>query len=155
MIEYVEKNVVDVGMGIVAHGVNCQGKMASGVAKDIRAKWPIVYEAYMEAPKGGAMLGTCHLIAVNHQDSLWVANCYTQQFYGYGGGKYADSESVERSLENAAVYADIYGLPIFMPRIGCGLGGLDWDKDVLPALERITEKYNRVDMIVCDLPIGK
>lgn len=155
MIEYIKKNVVDVGMGIVAHGVNCQGKMASGVAKEIRATWPIAYEAYMKNPKGATMLGTCQMVAIDGQESLWVANCYTQQFYGYGGGKYADADSVERALENAAMYADIYGLPLYMPRIGCGLGGLDWDDDVVPALERINEKYNRVDIIVCDLPTGK
>ena len=151
MIEYVDKDITTVGMGIVAHGVNCQGKMASGVAKSIREKWPVVYEKYMANPKGPAMLGTCHLIDVSNQDFLWVANCYTQVFYGYGGGKYADKDAVARCMENLCMYADVYDIPIFMPRIGCGLGGLDWDKDVLPGVERANEKWNRVTTFVCDL----
>lgn len=152
MIEYIEKDVTTVGMGIVAHGVNCQHKMASGVAKAIRAKWPEVYEAYKRNPKGPAMLGTCHLINIADDDSLWVANCYTQIFYGYGGGRYADAEAIGRSIEKTCMYADIYDLPIFMPRIGCGLGGLDWDKDVLPRINAALAKYARVTVYVCDLP---
>ena len=49
------------------------------------------------------------------------------------------------------MYADVYDIPIFMPRIGCGLGGLDWEKDVLPGVERANEKWNRVTTFVCDI----
>jgi hypothetical protein len=41
-------------------------------------------------------------------------------------------------------------LPLYMPRIGCGLGGLDWDKDVGPVLEHLAEQLN-VQVYVCDL----
>lgn len=151
MIEYIKKNVITVGMGIVAHGVNCQHRMASGVAKDIRARWPIVYDEYMKKPKGAAMLGTAHLVRINEgRDDLFVANCYTQQFYGYGGGAYADKQSIADSLDNVARHSEIFDLPIFMPRIGCGLGGLDWEKDVEPiVLEIANRRY--LEFFVCDL----
>lgn len=148
MIDYIEKDIVTVGMGIVAHGVNCQGKMGSGVAKAIRDKWPEVYEAYRTNPTGRAMLGTCHLVQIEENDSLFVANLYTQVFYGYGGGRYADSEAVRRSLDQCAMYAEIYDLPIIMPKIGCGLGGLSWESDIKPIVESISEKYPRVDFLV-------
>ena len=155
MIEYIEKDLTTVGMGIVAHGVNCQHKMGSGVAKAIREKWPTAYNVYMAEPKGKAMLGTANMIAVGDlNDQLWVANCYTQVFYGYGGGQYADADAIERSIGQVAQWADIYNLPIFMPKIGCGLGGLKWE-DVLPGVERINENNNRVTIYICDLPIGK
>ncbi len=152
MIEYIEKSVTDVEMGIVAHGVNCQGKMGSGVAKAIRAKWPIVYEAYKKQSTGEVVLGGCQLITINSDNSLHVANCYTQKFYGSDGGKYADANAVGRSMEVVGMFADIYDIPVFMPRIGCGLGGLDWDKDVLPVMEYVAEVYNSVTFYVCDLP---
>lgn len=154
MIEYIEKDVTTVGMGIVAHGVNCQHKMASGVAKAIRNKWPIAYERYMANPKGSTMLGTTHLISVDDQDSLWVANCYTQVFYGYGGGKYADADAIGRCMESLCMYADIYMIPIFMPRIGCGLGGLKWE-EVLPKIEEANKQFERVTIYICDLPEEK
>ena len=33
MIEYRKGNLLDVTSGLIAHGVNCQGVMGSGVAK--------------------------------------------------------------------------------------------------------------------------
>jgi O-acetyl-ADP-ribose deacetylase (regulator of RNase III) len=149
-VEYIKQDVTRVGMGIVAHGVNCQHKMGSGVAKAIRRKWPQVYQSYMNHPKGKVMLGCCALVPIDEgRDDLFVANLYTQQFYGYGGGKYADTTSIETSLSQCAIYADMYDLPIFMPRIGCGLGGLKWD-DVEPIVLKISER-TRNPIYVCDL----
>ncbi len=155
MIEYIEKSVIDVETGIVAHGVNCQGKMGSGVAKAIRAKWPIVYEKYKKQSTGATMLGGCQLVTINSNNSLHVANCYTQVFYGRDGSKYADANAVGSSMEVVGMFADMYDLPVFMPRIGCGLGGLNWDKDVLPIMEYVAEVYNGVTFYVCDLPRKK
>jgi len=151
MINYIKKDITDVTLGVVAHGVNCQLKMASGVAKAIRAKWPIVYEKYMNNGKGEAILGTAHIITVSEDDSLWVANCYTQLFYGYGGGAYASADAVKQSLGQVAQFADILSLPVYIPKIGCGLGGLDWEKDVEPIIEELAEKYDRIGFGVCEL----
>jgi len=150
-IHYIKQNVTEVSLGIVAHGVNCQHKMGSGVAKAIRKTWPQVYEAYMHHPKGSAMLGCCSLVRIDEgRDDLFVANLYTQQFYGYGGGKYASAQAIETSLSQCANYGDMYDLPIYMPRIGCGLGGLDWENDVEPVVQKINEHY-RNDIYICDL----
>ncbi len=152
MIHYTKKDITTVDCGIIAHGVNCQRKMGSGVAKAIRAKWPLVYEAYVKSPTGATMLGTAHLINLDRgTDSLFVANCYTQVFYGYGGGKYADAGAVRQTLMKVVNWADFYDLPAYLPRIGCGLGGLDWALDVEPALNKISEDFPRVDIWVCDL----
>ncbi len=154
MIEYIEKSVIDVETGVVAHGVNCQGKMGSGVAKAIRAKWPIVYEEYKKQSTGAEALGSCLIVTIN--DSLHVANCYTQKFYGYDGNKYADPSAVGRSMEVVGMFADMYNLPVFMPKIGCGLGGLDWHEDVLPIMKYVAETiYKEVTFYVCDLPKEK
>ena len=149
-VQYIRQDVTRVGMGIVAHGVNCQHKMGSGVAKAIRAKWPQVYDSYMNNPKGKVMLGNCSLVRVDPgKDDLFVANLYTQVFYGYGGGKYADADAIKNALDQCAMYASIYDLPIFMPRIGCGLGGLIWTT-IEPVVNGLAEKHN-VDIFVCDL----
>jgi len=148
---YLKKDVTDVGLGIIAHGVNCQHAMGSGVAGAIRKKWPIVYEKFMEAPKGKTMLGTVDLIAVTDDDTLFVANCYTQQFYGYGGGRYADPEAVRKAMQTTFRLADSLTLPLYMPKIGCGLGGLDWEADVLPIINYQTETYPRVEVFICEL----
>jgi O-acetyl-ADP-ribose deacetylase (regulator of RNase III) len=149
MIEYITKDITTVERGIICHGVNCQHKMASGVAKAIRAKWPSAYTQYMDSPKGKSMLGVARVVDIN--ETLFVINCYTQIFYGYGGGRYADPEGIRRAMVDAMTMADYQQLPIYMPKIGCGLGGLDWDKEVKPVLEKLNTFFDQVEINVCEL----
>ena len=152
MIKTIIKDITTVDWGIVAHGVNCQHKMGSGVALAIRKKWPKVYESYMASPKGKTMLGTAHCINLNPAlDNLFVVNCYTQNFYGYGGGKYADAEAVRKSLTKVYELADYYDLDVYLPKIGCGLGGLSWEKEVFPIIKELDNKFERVNnTFICE-----
>lgn len=43
-----EGNVFDSDAKIICHQVNCQGVMGSGVAKEVRERYPKVYEQYHE-----------------------------------------------------------------------------------------------------------
>jgi O-acetyl-ADP-ribose deacetylase (regulator of RNase III) len=134
MIRYIKKDITTVDVGVLGHGVNCQHKMRSGVAKTIREKWPEVYESYMGLPKGKTMLGATHVITIN--EDLHVANMYTQEFYGYDGKRYADLESIEMCTVDLLRYSLAYALPLYLPKIGSARGGLDWDAEIVPALNR-------------------
>lgn len=149
MITYLHKDITTVKSGIVAHGVNCQHVMNSGVAKAIRNRWPIVFETFKSRPRGKNMLGIVDMISVDPSDQLWVANCYTQVFYGYGG-KFANPEAIHTCLRGVAIYADLYDLDVYMPRIGCGLGGLDWEKEVHPIVEDVNSHHETLNFYVCD-----
>lgn len=153
MITYHQRDVTEITKGIIAHGVNCQLKMGSGVALAIRSKWPTVYDVYMKGPSGKKALGECFVINVDGSvhEQLFVANCYTQLNYGSDGAIYADKDAIRRSLKETHKWANYYHLNVFMPTIGCGLGGLDWDVDVLPIIEEIDELYEDVNTIVCTL----
>ena len=59
MIKVVKGNLLDATEAIIAHQVNCQKKMNSGVAKAIREKYPIVFDIYQETKP---MLGFTHFI---------------------------------------------------------------------------------------------
>lgn len=151
MLVYKVMDATSVNQGIIAHGVNCQHKMASGIAKTIRELFPEAYETYMRNPSGEQMLGSAHIICINHRTDLHVANMYTQVFYGYGGGRYADADAIETALRFVASNASVYEIPVFMPRIGCGLGGLDWDKEVAPKVQTVADEFPGIDIVVCDL----
>jgi O-acetyl-ADP-ribose deacetylase (regulator of RNase III) len=155
MLKYIEQDATEILSGIIAHGVNCQHRMASGIAKTIRRKFPIAYQTYMNNPKGKEMLGTAHIVCVDEEADLHVANIYTQVFYGYGGGRYADLDAIERGMIFVGSIAEGYQLNIYMPRIGCGLGGLSWDKEVGPLMERVADVFSTIDIHVCDLPSKK
>lgn len=148
MIEYRKLDLTTVTRGIIAHGVNCQKKMGSGVAASIKKRWPASYEAYMELKP---VLGEVDLVDI--AKDLWVANCYTQRYYGYDKKKYACLKAIESCLMAVATHAHRLGQPVYMPKIGCGLGGLGWDdvKLILETIDQAYLPYDDVQFIVCEL----
>ncbi len=151
MIEYIQKDVTTVEEGVVLHGCNCSGGFGSGVAGAIRRKWPDVAEAFMENGTGADLLGTTDFIMSATRPRLVVANGYTQEFFGGDGKKYADANAVNKCVMAAVEYADAFDLPLYMPMIGCGLGGLSWENDVKPIVEKVSLEFPDVNISVCDL----
>ena len=41
-------NLLDAPVDYICHQVNCQGRMGSGIAKQIKKRWPRVYEVYQD-----------------------------------------------------------------------------------------------------------
>ena len=148
-MKYEKMDITTVCRGVIAHGVNAQRAMGSGVALAIKNKWPVVYTKYMEQPKGSQMLGVAHGINVNGDDSVWVVNCYTQEYFGADGKVYADPNAIETSLRGAYQLAKSYDMPIYLPQIGAGLGGLDWDQDVKPIINDLDQEFETVDTTIC------
>lgn len=125
--------------GLIIHGVNCQRRMGSGVALAIKNKWPAVYDQYMEQGSGKIMLGKLHIIQIT--PDLFVGNGYTQEFFGYDGAKYADIQAVDIVLHKAFMQCYLNNIQLKAPKIGCQLGGLDWESEVKPLFEKYEDKF--------------
>ncbi len=143
MLKYIKKDITTVTEGTIAHGVNCQKVMGSGVAKALYTKWPHVKAKYLENHKN--ILGKVQWVRLN--EGLWLTNCYTQQYFGSDGKSYGNVAAVVICLNE--VLNESNG-PVYIPRIGCGLAGLSWDKEVGPVLEDLARLHS-TDLIVCDL----
>ena len=152
MLIEIQKNILDIDEGMIAHGVNCQHAMGSGVALAIKTKWSSIYDDYMSNP---CVLGAARTIEVG--PNLWVANCYTQEFYGRKSFKYADPRAIYSSLRESLGWLSMYreksgkSFSLYMPQIGCGLGGLDYNKEVKPLLEELVWWFPSTDIFVCSL----
>jgi O-acetyl-ADP-ribose deacetylase (regulator of RNase III) len=131
---------------LIAHGVNCQRVMGSGVALAFCTKWPSVKTEYLRhLPQE---LGDVGFVIVD--EHITVANCWTQITYGRTG-VHARTDAIECCMGKCAVAARTLDTStIYIPRIGCGLGGLNWDRDVEPLLVELEERCD-VEFIVCDL----
>ena len=150
MINYLKKDITTVDYGIVGHGCNASGGFGSGVAGAIRKKWPIMYEEYQKYFQAGVLeLKFVHVVRI--KENLYVANMITQQKYGRDGKKYACPQAVENTLSNVVNLAYSYNLPLYVPKIGCGLGGLSWNKDVKPIFEDVSNEYPTVEINVCNI----
>jgi O-acetyl-ADP-ribose deacetylase (regulator of RNase III) len=140
---------------IIAHQVNCQGAMNSGVAKFIRDKWPVVFEEYHKAwsktTLGINLLGKLQLVKIS--DTQFVANLFAQLRYGYDGKKYTSYDALDDAIRKLAEYcvnANISTIAIPY-KLGCGRGGADWEvvKSIVTAAFRDTdvtiEVWNFID----------
>lgn len=121
-------NLLDASEGIIVHGCNAQGKMASGVARDIRARYPQAYDAYMAHYQAkGLKLGEVVWAKISDEPKLAIANGITQEFYGRDASRrYVDYPAVAQVFRAVAKVAHARQLPVHYPKIGAGLGGGDW-----------------------------
>lgn len=126
-MKIINKDITNVESGIIIQQVNCQGAMGSGVAKSLYLKYPKIRIKYLKLcekiPKE-ERFGRLQVIPINKD--IKVVNIFSQFDYG-SSGKYTDEYRLINSIKkicekykNNIVYAPY--------KIGCGLGGGDWDK---------------------------
>lgn len=143
MINYIKGDITSVSSGLIVHGCNASGGFGSGVAGAIRRKWPSVYNAFIQCPTGESMMGK--FIPVSLDEKLVVGNCYTQLHFGSDGKKYASEIAIKESLTKACEYAQKEEIDtVSLPKIGAGLGGLNWETDVVGIINELDDKFSDI-----------
>ena len=138
MINYIKGNLLDSTCNYICHQVNCQGVMGSGVASQIRAKWPNVYSEYLEKCKNNpssALLSSIQFIKIADWEEegfrpsgQWVVNMFSQENYGYDDIQYTSYDAFWECLNwLKSCTSPKYDTIAFPKGIGCGLGGANWD----------------------------
>lgn len=128
MVKIVNGNLLDATEDVICHQVNCQGVMGSGVAQQIRERWPEVYQVYkahvnLHSP---CLLGTILLIPVNEARKA-VVNMFAQDRYGYDGDKYTSYDAFYKCLEDIRDSVSRYCSIAFPYKIGSDRGGASWN----------------------------
>ena len=127
IITYVIGDLLESPYRLILHGCNAQGVMGSGIAKQIRKKYPQAFEEYYAAYEKD-MLWLGDVIFADCEDKI-IANGITQQYYGRGGKCFVSYEAINNVMEDTYDYALKHGLEyVAMPLIGAGLGGGSWKK---------------------------
>lgn len=122
--KYVHEDITTTELEYIAHGVNCQDVMGSGVAKALFEKWPEVkakYHAYCSNVPIIKRLSTVEPVKVGDKT---IYNCFTQYKYGTDGKKYVNYYAVAHCFKMLSIA--LHGKTIAIPKIGCGLAGGDW-----------------------------
>lgn len=120
-------DITKVSSGIVVHGCNAQGVMGSGVAKQLRAKYPSIFDDYRLAviehtDKGMDPLG--YVVYSEITDKLVIVSAITQKFYGRDGTKYVSYDAMDSAMSKIASVARQANEVVHIPYlIGAGLGG--------------------------------
>lgn len=121
-------NVID----LIVHGCNSQGRMGSGFAKELRARYPEAYEVYNKRyNEHGLEMGEV-VYYIHPSENIMIANAITQNNYGYDGAKYASYDAVDVCFKNINqqllnLLGSGFQVRLNFPLIGCDLGGLKWE----------------------------
>jgi O-acetyl-ADP-ribose deacetylase (regulator of RNase III) len=111
------------GLRAFAHGCNCAGTMDAGVSIAFKKRWPAMFEEY----KARCTDGRLHLGDV----LVWTGGdvtvfCLALQEHWK---KKAKLPALARSLRKMVQLATSAGIErVGLPRVGAGLGGLDWPR---------------------------
>jgi O-acetyl-ADP-ribose deacetylase (regulator of RNase III) len=130
MLREIQGDVFESGAPIIAHGCNTVGVMGAGIAKEMRNRYPLMHMRYQQMCDEQTFIpGHVFLYYVGGED-LHIANLATQKY----PGRNAKLEYIEESMSKLIEFCETYNIStIAMPRIGAGIGGLDW-KDVVVML---------------------
>jgi O-acetyl-ADP-ribose deacetylase (regulator of RNase III) len=143
MITYVKGDLLGATQRVLVHGTNNKGVMGSGVARQIRARWPNVYEVYeLKHKVFGLELGS--IVPVATLDGRIIVNAITQDGFGRDGKVYVDYGAIERCFETINDRVDSWEVTeVALPRIGAGLGGGDWSV-IESIINRTAKNYTPV-----------
>lgn len=140
MLSHRTGNLLESGADYICHQVNCRGVMGSGVAKQIRDKWPIVYAEYknylqeredelcggLECSPSVSKTSLGDAQTVTLPSGKHVVNMFAQLDYGYDGKRYTSYDAFYSCLESMAKVIPKNATIAFPYKIGCDRGGADW-----------------------------
>ena len=106
-----------------AHGCNCAGSMGAGIAVEFKRRFPRMFDEYrVRCADGRFGLGD---VFVWSEGDMTVYNLGTQEHWR----KKAQLAALSKAVGRMVSLAEKGGVErIALPRIGAGLGGLDWPK---------------------------
>jgi len=124
MITLASGNIFDADVDIRVNTVNCVGAMGAGVALAFKTRYPEMFREYKKACKDGRIHpGKIHVW--KQLDGTWIINFPTKRHWR----EPSRYEDIEAGLADLRSYLQEQGhVSIAMPALGCGHGGLDWDR---------------------------
>lgn len=121
MVEHRRGDLFGSDIKVLAHGCNCAGAMGAGIALQFKRRFPAMYNDYRDACKTGVFQPGD--IIVWEEDGYTIYNLGTEAHWKTR----ARLKWVRESVQNMIKDAQAAGITeIAMPRIGAGLGGLEW-----------------------------
>lgn len=156
-IEYRTGNLFD-GEDVVflAHCCNARGKMGSGFAKELRARYPGAYQVYRdEFERGGSdnhVMDMGSVIPYEADDSRIILNIIGQRNYGYDGARYVSYDALATAFDTLDTAArDMQMDKLFMPAIGSALAGGSWSI-ISSIIERHSTNYQPIVYLFDGVP---
>jgi O-acetyl-ADP-ribose deacetylase (regulator of RNase III) len=128
-LEFVTTSIFDSPAQTLVNPVNCVGVMGAGLAKAFRLRFPKMFEQYEERCLTGRF-GMCEP-ELHDRQTPWVL-CFPTKDHWRDKSRVAE---IEGGLRTFIRDYERFGITsIAFPKLGCGLGGLDWEREVKPLM---------------------
>jgi len=135
MIQYIKGNLFTSNAKVIVNTVNTVGVMGKGIAADFKKYYPEMFQQYKELCNKG-LFDTGNLFLYKTPNK-WILNFPTKKHWR---GK-STLEYIEKGLQQLVKDATKLQITdIAMPKLGCGNGGLDWETQVKPLVEKYLKK---------------
>ena len=130
MIKILDGNLFDTDAEIICHQCNCQGAMGSGVAAEVKRRYPEVFKVYREAyeTKGLHLGDVIFALGLGDKNHI-IANLCAQDHYGRDK-QYTDYDALRQCISTIKNVVDcmIHEARIAFPYgMGSVRGGGDWN----------------------------
>jgi O-acetyl-ADP-ribose deacetylase (regulator of RNase III) len=139
----------DSGIRAWGHGCNCAGAMGAGIAVEFKRRFPRMFDEYrVRCADGRFALGD---VFVWNEGDVTVYNLGTQEHWR----KKAQLAALSKAVTRMVSLAEKGGIErVALPRIGAGLGGLDWPK--VRAVLKEAGDASQVELVVFEryVPAG-
>jgi len=128
MVNLIQGNLFNSTAKVICYQCNCQGVMGSGVAAEVKKRYPHVYNEYRnDYEKGLLKLG--YVSFANATSDQVIANMCGQEKYGYDGKQYTSYDNLRQCLNTVKEYMinnniDTVAFPYMM---SCCRGGGNWN----------------------------
>lgn len=128
MIKIIDGNLFDSKAEVLCHQCNAQGVMGSGVAAEVKRRYPEVFNFYRKVyEQDGLELGDALMAKTN--DDRYIANLIGQNKYGYDGKQYTHYDSLQECFDGVKHFMTDRGYKTvaFPYLMSCHRGGGSWD----------------------------
>lgn len=155
-IKHVVLDLLVADCEVIAHCANCFCTFGSGVAKQIKEKYPEMYSADCKTVNGDKnKLGTISFVELENNSKNNIFPYYGVNLYGQ-----YDYGTASRKLNYEAIYTSLeklkdlmvekgwlsVGFPFLM---GCGLAGGNWG--IVYKMIEIVFKDTDIDIFICEI----
>lgn len=149
MVTYVKGDLLDSNCDYICHQVNCMGVMGAGIAKQIKGRYPEVYDAYRDRYddyiqfNNESLLGSIDIVPISGKPGQHVINMYSQNKCGGAGRRYTSYDAFANALHHIRKAVPVEASIAFPKNIGCGLGGGNWNI-IFPMISEILAKDRNI-----------
>ncbi|ARU59877.1 hypothetical protein CBW65_01495 [Tumebacillus avium] len=131
MITYVKTNLLESPAQVLVNTINTVGVMGKGIAKEFKTIYPDMFKEYQLLCEEKTLdIGMLWIFKTSHK---WILNFPTKKHWRSP----SKLEYIEQGLKKfVETYEEKGIVSISFPLLGCGNGGLNWELEVQPLMEK-------------------